>query len=117
MIYEVTNVPVEIVQFSSVSSQSDPFLIHVLSLNLKKRVTQPMPLLEQELLTLLQHLSSSLVFSGIRVAPSLVFCVVFCRSLYCLSFFNLWLLITPLVSLNFSYMTAISENEIKKIYV
>jgi hypothetical protein len=36
-------------------------------------------------------------FSGVRVAQSLVFCVVFCRSL---SFFCL---ITPLVSSNFSY--------------
>jgi hypothetical protein len=36
-------------------------------------------------------------FSGVRVAQSLVFCVVFCRSL---SFF---FLITPLVSSNFSY--------------
>ena len=37
-------------------------------------------------------------FSGVRVAQSLVFCVVFCRSL---SFF--WFLITPLVSSNISY--------------
>jgi hypothetical protein len=53
-------------------------------------------------------------FSAIRVARSLVFCVMFCRSLflflvfffsslYCLSFFDLQLLITPLISSNFSY--------------
>ena len=38
---------------------------------------------EQELLlSLLEHLSSPLVFIGVRVAQSLVFCVVFCRSLF-----------------------------------
>ena len=53
-------------------------------------------------------------FSAIRVARSLVFCVMFCRllflflffffsSLYCLSFFDLQLLITPLILSNFSY--------------
>jgi hypothetical protein len=59
------------------------------------------------------HSSSPLVFSGVRVAQSLVFYVVFCRSLfvrlsffhvihciYCLSLFNLRLLITPFVSSN-----------------
>ena len=59
----------------------------------------PVSHVEQELSTLPQHLS------GVRVAQSLVFCVVFCRSsfipllwlLYCMSF-NLQLLITPLVS-------------------
>jgi len=35
------------------------------------------PLVEQELGTLSEHLSSPLVFSGIRVAQFLVFCVVF----------------------------------------
>jgi hypothetical protein len=34
---------------------------------------------EQELLTLLEYLSSPTVFSGVRVARSLVFYVVFCR--------------------------------------
>jgi hypothetical protein len=53
------------------------------------------------------------VFSGVRVALSLVFCVVFCRSLfvllsfffwplYCLFVFDLRTLITPLVSSNSS---------------
>jgi hypothetical protein len=39
-------------------------------------------LVEQELLTLLKHLSSLPVFSGVRVTRSLVLCVVFCRSLF-----------------------------------
>jgi len=67
---------------------------------------------EQELLTLPEHLSSPLVFSGVHVAQSLVFYVEFCRSLHmfffflslcCLSFFDLRLLIAHLVSSNFSY--------------
>jgi len=37
---------------------------------------------EQELLTLLCQLSSPLVISGVRVSQSLVFCVMFCRSLF-----------------------------------
>ena len=60
-----------------------------------------MPLVEQEMLTLPEHLSSPPVFSVVRVAQSLVFCLVFCVLLfvlvsffiYCLSFFDLWLLI------------------------
>jgi len=39
---------------------------------------------EQELLTLPDHPSSSRDFSEIRVAQFLVFCVVFCRSLFVL---------------------------------
>jgi hypothetical protein len=53
------------------------------------------------------------VLSGVRVARSLGLCVVFCRSLFvllsfffwplcCLSFFDLRILITPLVSSNIS---------------
>ena len=40
--------------------------------------------MEQELLTLPEHLSSLSVFSGLLVARSLVFCVVFCISLFVL---------------------------------
>jgi hypothetical protein len=54
-------------------------------------------------------------FSGVRVAQSLVFCVLFCRffcvflsffllPLYCLSLFDFRLLITPVVASNFSYI-------------
>ena len=48
---------------------------------------------EQKLLSLPGHPNSLPVCSGVRVAPSLVFCV-FCR-LFCLSFFELQLLIIP----------------------
>jgi hypothetical protein len=39
---------------------------------------------EQKLLTLPEHLSSPPVFNGVRLFRSLVFCVVFCRSLFAL---------------------------------
>jgi hypothetical protein len=42
-------------------------------------------IMEQELLAILEHLGSPLVFSAVPVVDSLVFCVVFCR--HCLSFF------------------------------
>jgi hypothetical protein len=38
--------------------------------------------MEQALPTLPEHVGSSPVFSGFRVAQSVVFCVVFCRSLH-----------------------------------
>ena len=41
------------------------------------RLTRRVPLLEQELPTLLEHLSSLPVFSGVRVIRSLVLCVCF----------------------------------------
>jgi hypothetical protein len=40
------------------------------------------PFLAQELLTLPEHLSSAPVFRLVRVARSVVFCVMFCRSLF-----------------------------------
>ena len=43
-----------------------------------------MPLAEQELPALPEHLSSSPGFSGVRVTLSLVLCVMFCRSLFVL---------------------------------
>ena len=60
-----------------------------------------------ELLTLPEHLRSSLVFSGVQVARFLGFFVDRCLSFFfcplcCLSVFDLRLLITPLVSSNFS---------------
>jgi len=51
-------------------------------------VTWGVPHVEQELLTLQEHMRSSLVFSGVRVAWSLVFCVMFCRSLFVVSPFS-----------------------------
>ena len=70
------------------------------------------PLEEQELPTLPEHLSSPPVFSGVFVTQSSVFCLMFCKSLFvllnffflplcCLSF-NLRILITSSVSSNHS---------------
>ena len=79
------------------------------------RVTRRVSLVEQEMFTLPHHLSSPPVFSEVLVARSLVFCAMFCRSLfvlfcffwslYYLSFFDLRLLISIYVSSNFSCLT------------
>jgi hypothetical protein len=77
------------------------------------RVTRRMPHVKKELITLPEHPRPSPVFIVVRVAWSLVFCVIFCRSLfvllsffiwplYCISFFDIQILITPLVYSNFS---------------
>ena len=52
-------------------------------------VTRMVPLVEQELLTLPEHPRAPLVFSEVRVARSIIFCVMFCRSLYVFLFFFL----------------------------
>jgi hypothetical protein len=68
---------------------------------------------KQEVLTLLEYLTSPSVFSWVRVARSIVMCLMFCRSLFvllsfffcplrCLSFY-LWLVITLVVYSNLSY--------------
>ena len=69
------------------------------------------PLVEQELLTSLQHPSSSPVCSGYRVTLTLDLCVMFLKSLFVLLSFFVWplvydlrLFITPLVSSNSWYL-------------
>ena len=94
-----------------------PSFPHSLLITFVTRVTQRVSHVGQELFTLQEHLSSPPVFSGVCVARSLVFYihVVFCRSLFvllsfffwpltlcCLSFFDLRILITPLVFSNSS---------------
>jgi hypothetical protein len=65
---------------------------------------------EKELLTFPEHLSSPPFFSEVHVIQAVVLGVVFCKSLFgllyfffcplcCLSFFNLRLLITPLLNM------------------
>jgi hypothetical protein len=54
-------------------------------------VTRQVPLVVQELIILPEHLGSTLVFSGVRFAPSLVFCVILCRSLFIVLSF--WILL------------------------
>jgi hypothetical protein len=53
------------------------------------RLTRRVPLVEQELPTLPEHLSSPPVFSGVLVPRPLVFCVMFCRSLFVMLSFSL----------------------------
>ena len=90
------------------------------------RVTRQVPLVELELLTLPEHLSSPSVFNRVCVTRSLVLYVMFCRSLFVhlsfffwplcfLSFFDLWILITPLVSSNSSCIIYLSKS-IKEVY-
>jgi hypothetical protein len=59
------------------------------------RLTRRVPRVEQELLTLLGHLSPPSVFSGVRVTRSLVLCVCFvdcCLSfIFCPSIYGFWL--------------------------
>ena len=63
----------------------------------KRRVS----LVEEELIFLLEHLSSLPVFSGVRVARSLVFCVMFCWSLFV--FFRLAIVLSVLLFTAFDY--------------
>ena len=78
--------------------------------------TRRMPLVEQELSALPEHLSSLLIFSGVRSTRSLVLCVCFvercclCPFVWplCYLFFDLRLLITPLVSSNTSKTIPVS---------
>ena len=76
---------------------------------ISKLLRDEFPLMVQELPTLPGKLSSPPVFRGVRVTQSLVLCVCFvdcCLSFWplcCLSFFNLQILITPLVSSNTSF--------------
>ena len=74
------------------------------------RVTRRVPLVK-ELLTLPEHLHSPPVYNGVRVTQSLALCVCFvdcCLSFFfwpfcCLSFFDLRIFITTLVSSNSSF--------------
>jgi len=76
------------------------------------RLTRRVPLVEQELLTFPKHLSSPPVLVGSCYSIFSCMCM-FCRLLsvllyfffwpwFCLFFFDIWILITPLVSSNSS---------------
>ena len=58
-------------------SNTIPFQMMFVSFNSNTTVS----LTEHELITLPEHLSSAPVYSGVRIARSFVFFVVFCRSL------------------------------------
>ena len=86
-----------------------PFLMHEIT-GFVTRLTQRVPVVEQELPTLPEHLSSPPSFRGVRITRSLVLCVClvdrwlsfFFWPLCCL-FFDIRIRITPLVSSNSSY--------------
>ena len=95
-----------------------------------RRVIRRVSLVEQWLLIFPEHMSSHPVFSWVRVARSLVFCVVFCRSFFvllsfflshfavCLSAYGFWFPFWPLQPLriskvyNFKSKLNIFENDL-----
>jgi len=53
-----------------------------------------LPHMEQEQLTIPEHLIAPLVFSGVRVAQYVVSCLMFCRSMFvCFLFFYFFVLL------------------------
>jgi hypothetical protein len=95
-------------ELANVPNSAVMFVFHFID-----AIFHSLPLLEQELFTLPEHPSSPPVFSGIRVTRSLVLYVCFCRTLFvllyfffwplcCLFFFDIRVLIAPLVSSNSS---------------
>ena len=88
--------------------------LYCLSFDLQILIT---PLVSSNSSYLYKSIWAQPVFCGVHGALSLVFCVVFCRSLllgffcrlYCLSFDDLRILITLLVSSNSSYPSRASE--------
>ena len=81
--------------------------VHIRLCLCRLTVTWQVSYMEQKLLILPEHLHSPPVFSGFCITQYLVFYVMFCRSLFVLFLVAIvmfvLLLITPLVSLNFSH--------------
>jgi hypothetical protein len=100
------------------------FPIHDLSTGSVTRLTRRVPLVEQKLLILPDHLSSPPVLSGVRVTRSLVLFVCFvdrCLSFFlwplcCLFFFDLRILITPLVYFKLFVMIRVIVWRIQDVY-
>jgi hypothetical protein len=77
------------------------------------RILRRVLLVKQELVTFPEHLSSSPVFCGVVVVQSLVFCVLFCRSLFVLFLLAIVLSSECLVKyLNFYYSDPIVTERI-----
>ena len=71
-------------------------------------VTLQVSHMEQALLNLPEHLSSHWIFSGVRIARSLVFCVVVLHIVIFGNFIvDLWLLTTPFVSSKLVFLTMV----------
>ena len=73
------------------------------------RVARRVPLVVHELLTFPENMGSSPVFSGIRVARSLVFCVVIWWSLFVLLSFYFWALCLRSIDLRIMIITLFSS--------
>ena len=76
---------------------------HIRWCSCRLTATPPVSLVGQELLTFPEHMSSLLVTSGVRVVRSVVFCAVFCRSLFINLFYFCW----PLYCLSFGIFNLI----------
>ena len=71
------------------TEQKLPLSFFMILCNINRKETnntfyREVSLLEQKVLILLEHLRSPTVSNGARAVQSLVFCVVFCRSLFVL---------------------------------
>ena len=74
-----------------------------------------MPLTEQELLIIPEHLRSSSVFSGVRVIRSLAICVCFVNRFYPFVFFLLAIVLSVLLRyVDFDYLL-VSSNSSNRI--
>ena len=74
------------------------------------RLTRRVPIVEQELLNLQEHLSSPPAFGGVRVTRSLDLSVCFCRSLFVLLSFFLWPLCCQFFDLRILMISLVSSN-------
>jgi hypothetical protein len=80
------------------NSSSGSFWVYpFLPLNIVIRLTRRVPLVEQEPLTLSEHMSSPPVFSWVRVTRSLVLCVCFVHRCLSFSFFLLAIVLSVLL--------------------
>ena len=86
---------ISVSQMTTICSTSWSFPHSRLITGCVTRLTRPFPLVEKKLLTLPEHLSSLPVFSEVCVTRSFIRC--------CRIFFDIRILIVPLVSSNSSY--------------
>jgi hypothetical protein len=84
----------------TVAANSDLWKIKVSIITFKYTINWRVPLVKQELITLLEHLSSPLVFSGVRVTRSFALCVCFINR--CLSICTFHLVIALSVLLRYT---------------
>ena len=71
---------------------------------------------EHELLTLPKYLSSLPFFSGVRVARSLVFCIVYCRRLFVIFLLSIVLSVLRLTPSNFHFSLLVFLSSFRFIF-